>query len=87
MIQVQYVAESSLGLFHSPLLFPRKRKRKKEEQKKVKIASSFSKAGLWLCRSQPVPGLSWPLCALKNCFKGWLLNFMCILCAGGNLIG
>jgi hypothetical protein len=37
--------------------------------------------------SSPCRGLSQVLCTNKICFKGWSLNFMCMLCIGSNLFG
>jgi hypothetical protein len=38
----------------------------------------------WLCQSHMGSSL---LYAIKNYFKGQSLDFMCILCVGGSLIG
>jgi hypothetical protein len=40
----------------------------------------------WLCWSQSAPELPQLLFSIKSCFKGCLLNFMCTLCVGSNLV-
>jgi hypothetical protein len=76
---VQFAPQSSA--------FSKKKKEKRKKKKKRKTGWWLSpEADRWLCLFQPSPGTSWLLCAIKRCFKGWLLNLMCTPCAGGNLV-
>jgi hypothetical protein len=67
----------------SLLLFARKGKKQKRE----KWPETFPKADApqWLCH--PMPGLPQLLGAIKSCFKGQSLGFMCTMCVGSYLVG